>query len=292
MAKSSPKQFGKPYDLVSRMEWVLSAIHITGPARMVLTALAWHASQKDGQCWPSVDLLMKECGLGKAAVIRAINGLEACGAVMVERHQYHHGERATNRYTLCLAADPKKLVLSRGDRPKPWVSERDLAARYRRETQLGIGERPSPPELGIGERPQQSQKSEQSIQTEVVPSKEGFSDSDPNPTLGLMEAFAMERRERREPPPITKEDPKMMAEKLTKYLTEIDAASKDGKQCVVDSLLKGMETRAKKGDEYSAMWAIALHNITAVNETGNVILDRGVPWEGVREYVEQRDATA
>lgn len=76
--------------------------------KITLLILANYASNKDGDCYPSLGTLADDTGLSKDSVIRAIKELEDAGLLSVNRRQVE-GVNLPNSYRLNLATSSQKL---------------------------------------------------------------------------------------------------------------------------------------------------------------------------------------
>lgn len=78
-------------------------------ARLVLNCLALHCN-KDGQCFPSIRTIARECGYSINTVKRALDDLVKAGFVVKEARfdvECKHGGQTSNLYTLNIV-EPKK----------------------------------------------------------------------------------------------------------------------------------------------------------------------------------------
>jgi len=78
-------------------------------ARLVLNCLALHCN-KDGQCFPSIRTIARECGYSVNTVKRALDDLVKAGFVFKEARfdkERKHGGQTSNLYTLNIV-EPKK----------------------------------------------------------------------------------------------------------------------------------------------------------------------------------------
>ena len=78
-------------------------------ARLVLNCLALHCN-KDGQCFPSIRTIARECGYSVNTVKRALEDLVKAGFVVKEARfdkERKHGGQTSNLYTLNVV-EPKK----------------------------------------------------------------------------------------------------------------------------------------------------------------------------------------
>lgn len=73
---------------------------VEGHARhLTYLALAFHADEKSGQCWPSIQTLCRETTLGRVSVSQAIGALEKAGRISVQKYR---GPHHVHRYTVHL----------------------------------------------------------------------------------------------------------------------------------------------------------------------------------------------
>jgi hypothetical protein len=83
--------------------------------KIVLLMMANRTNHDTGLCFPSHDLLAKECGMAKRSLIDQINKLEAAGLIEVMRSANEKGMKNVNRYRLNLhvkAAGKEKQELN------------------------------------------------------------------------------------------------------------------------------------------------------------------------------------
>lgn len=88
---------------VRASSWAWESSRSTGSAFLVLLALADHAGQDGGDCWPSVARLARRCRVDERTVQRALDKLQELGELVVE---HNAGPRGTNRYRLTMATAP------------------------------------------------------------------------------------------------------------------------------------------------------------------------------------------
>lgn len=88
---------------VKASSWAWESSRSTGSSFLVLLALADHAGQDGGDCWPSVARLSRRCRVDERTVQRALDKLQELGELVVERGA---GPRGTNRYRLTMATAP------------------------------------------------------------------------------------------------------------------------------------------------------------------------------------------
>ncbi|KNY29495.1 helix-turn-helix domain-containing protein [Pseudobacteroides cellulosolvens] len=78
-------------------------------ARLVLNCLALHCN-KDGQCFPSIRTIARECGYSVNTVKRALDDLVKAGFVVKEARfdkERKHGGQTSNLYTLNIVETKK-----------------------------------------------------------------------------------------------------------------------------------------------------------------------------------------
>lgn len=98
---------GTPYDAggssLGGYGMIPAAVYALGNgyALAVYAALAKHADNETGECWPSHDTIRKMTGWSKPTVIKAIRALADAGLVEIHE-QRDHGMRRVNRYRLPL----------------------------------------------------------------------------------------------------------------------------------------------------------------------------------------------
>lgn len=79
-------------------------------ARLVLNCLALHCN-KDGQCFPSIRTIARECGYSVNTVKRALDDLVKAGFVVKEARfdaERKHGGQTSNLYTLNIVESKKE----------------------------------------------------------------------------------------------------------------------------------------------------------------------------------------
>lgn len=79
---------------VQAMAWVLECSRATGSDRLVLLAIANHASKEGGEAWPSIPLIAAEARVSERTVSRSLIRLAALGELEVVRG----GGRGPNQY--------------------------------------------------------------------------------------------------------------------------------------------------------------------------------------------------
>lgn len=87
---------------VQAMAWVLESSRATGSDRLVLLAIANHASKEGGEAWPSIPLIAAEARVSERTVSRSLIRLAALGELEVVRG----GGRGPNQYRPNLYALP------------------------------------------------------------------------------------------------------------------------------------------------------------------------------------------
>ena len=68
--------------------------------KIVLMMMANRFNEDEGYCWPSHDLLAKECGMDKRSVIRQIDKLQDAGLVTTVKTKLNNGLNSGNKYKL------------------------------------------------------------------------------------------------------------------------------------------------------------------------------------------------
>lgn len=89
---------------MAKIEYMTNAFQsdLKPRARLVLNCLALH-SNKEGQCFPSIKTIAKECGYSVNTVKRALDDLVEAGFVVKEARfdtERKHGGQTSNLYTL------------------------------------------------------------------------------------------------------------------------------------------------------------------------------------------------
>lgn len=89
------------------MGWVLDNSTSTGSCRLVLLAIANHASSDGCEAWPTVETIGREAKVSRATVFRALDELEQAGLLRIE-HGVGGGEKTPanyrpNRYTVLMS---------------------------------------------------------------------------------------------------------------------------------------------------------------------------------------------
>ena len=98
---------------MAKIEYMTNAFQsdLKPRARLVLNCLALHAN-KDGQCFPSIKTIAKECGYSVNTVKRALDDLVQGGFVIKEARfdmERKHGGQTSNLFTLNIV-QPKNEV--------------------------------------------------------------------------------------------------------------------------------------------------------------------------------------
>jgi len=83
------------------MTWATEQV-LPAMQKIVLLMMANRTNHDTGLCYPSHDLLAKECGMSKRAMIDNINRLEAAGLIVVFRSKSDKGNNNVNKYRLNL----------------------------------------------------------------------------------------------------------------------------------------------------------------------------------------------
>jgi DNA-binding transcriptional regulator YhcF (GntR family) len=96
---------------MAKIEYMTNAFQsdLKPRARLVLNCLALHCN-KDGQCFPSIKTIAKECGYSVNTVKRALDDLVKAGFITKEARfdtERKHGGQTSNLYTLNIV-EPKK----------------------------------------------------------------------------------------------------------------------------------------------------------------------------------------
>lgn len=96
---------------MAKIEYMTNAFQsdLKPRARLVLNCLALHCN-KDGQCFPSIKTIAKECGYSVNTVKRALDDLVKAGFITKEARfdtERKHGGQTSNLYTLNIVK-PKK----------------------------------------------------------------------------------------------------------------------------------------------------------------------------------------
>ena len=106
-----------------RIPWVLAAVDVTGPARVVLWVMAVvHANGDTGLCWPGVVALARESGLSRWTVSRAVGDLVNIGAVEVVERLH----RKSTLYRVVFETDPETI----GCNPLRKVGDKGLPTKH------------------------------------------------------------------------------------------------------------------------------------------------------------------
>lgn len=91
--------------------------------RLVALCLIWHRNGRTGQCNPSWDCIMRECGLSRSSVIRALSSLQSLGWIVVSPS----GQKSAAYYINGSGVTQTPPRRSRKRRPSPdipgWTSE-------------------------------------------------------------------------------------------------------------------------------------------------------------------------
>jgi DNA-binding transcriptional ArsR family regulator len=74
---------------------------LNDPEFRVLFRLCWHANQKTGEIYPSLEKLAEGTGMHARTVMRHVKSLEAKKYIEVERGRWANGTQKVNRYVVC-----------------------------------------------------------------------------------------------------------------------------------------------------------------------------------------------
>ena len=99
---------------MAKIEYMTNAFQsdLKPRARLVLHCLALH-SNKEGQCFPSIKTIAKECGYSVNTIKRALDDLVESGFVVKEARfdiERKHGGQTSNLYTLNVVQPKAELV--------------------------------------------------------------------------------------------------------------------------------------------------------------------------------------
>lgn len=99
---------------MAKIEYMTNAFQsdLKPRARLVLHCLALH-SNKEGQCFPSIKTIAKECGYSVNTIKRALDDLVEAGFVVKEARfdtERKHGGQTSNLYTLNVVQPKAELV--------------------------------------------------------------------------------------------------------------------------------------------------------------------------------------
>lgn len=83
-------------------EWrsAVLASDLQPTTRFVLLTLGCHMNEFGESCWPSIETLVSESGLSRAAVIKHIGIAKDLGWIVVEKHGYKNSKWARNDYRI------------------------------------------------------------------------------------------------------------------------------------------------------------------------------------------------
>jgi hypothetical protein len=141
---------------VQVLGWVLENSTAVGVERLVLIALANHADVGGGSCYPSLDRIAHEARASRRHVIRAIQGLEEQGHIVVVRGG---GRGHSNHYRLILSEQCPDVPVSEREtvtsEPERVTSEPINSDVMSPEPSLAVSE---PREAPNGAQPQQTKK--------------------------------------------------------------------------------------------------------------------------------------
>jgi hypothetical protein len=153
---------------------------VEGTARLMLLALAWHADD-DGLCWPSLDMLARECRISVRQAQRLIAHLEAGGHIQVERGT---GRGNASRYTVKGDIQRERVTSSarKGDIPphahvEPSLEPSLTAIVSESRAAAAPPAPPAPPAPVVAEQPPQPQP-----QPQPKPAKPPKPKPNPKPT--------------------------------------------------------------------------------------------------------------
>ena len=87
---------------ISALNWAFEQ-DLPHAEKSVLVALA-HRADKDGYCYPGIEMIATMTGASRRTVIRAIQGLDEKNLITRERRHRSNGSRTSTSYTLNLSA--------------------------------------------------------------------------------------------------------------------------------------------------------------------------------------------
>src|SRR5690625_193457 len=93
---------GEPAMSISALNWAFE-LDLPHAEKSVLVALA-HRADKDGYCYPGIEMIATMTGASRRTVIRAIQGLDEKNLITRERRHRSNGSRTSTSYTLNLSA--------------------------------------------------------------------------------------------------------------------------------------------------------------------------------------------
>jgi predicted transcriptional regulator len=142
----------KQEGIMAKIEYMTNAFQsdLKPRARLVLNCLALHCN-KEGQCFPSIKTIAKECGYSVNTVKRALDDLVKVGFITKEARfdtERKHGGQTSNLYTLNIVK-PKKEESKPSDLDREQPKQVDENGNVKKE--LGAkGEVCDNRELGAG----------------------------------------------------------------------------------------------------------------------------------------------
>src|SRR5690625_3421159 len=93
---------GEPAMSISALNWAFEQ-DLPHSEKSVLVALA-HRADKNGYCYPGIEMIATMTGASRRTVIRAIQGLDEKKLITRERRHRSNGSRTSTSYTLNLSA--------------------------------------------------------------------------------------------------------------------------------------------------------------------------------------------
>ena len=99
--------------------------HLYGLSPICQVVYFWlckHANNETNKCWPSIELLSKECGSSRSPVIKALNILEKLGKIKKEK-----GKRNSNQYEIIINPAVSNQDVSNQDVSNQDVSNQDVS---------------------------------------------------------------------------------------------------------------------------------------------------------------------
>ena len=144
---------------MAKIEYMTNAFQsdLKPRARLVLNCLALH-SNKEGQCFPSIKTIAKECGYSVNTVKRALDDLVEAGFVIKEARfdtERKHGGQTSNLYTLNIVqpkSEDEKRLEKTLEQNKTADCEAKTKGVYKQTYQKIVDKRNIKNELGVAHK--------------------------------------------------------------------------------------------------------------------------------------------
>ena len=107
------------------MKWATKAQNLTAHEKLLLIIICEYADS-DGQCFPKIDTLAKDCNISKSTAIRCLNSLCEKG-LLKRKHRFKNKMKTSNYYTVNISENGSVTETHRSVTETPTVvSQRHL----------------------------------------------------------------------------------------------------------------------------------------------------------------------